>query len=295
MSSIGTGYDLTNAVFSGDGRMFQIEYATKAVENGGTAIGIKCKDGVVLAIEQELGSKLVKRNANHRIATVDRHIGMVSTGMGPDSIPLTLRARAEAKNWKRIFKLPLGTTQLANRIADFKQAYTCHSSVRPFGVVTIVAGWDPVEDPKIEAVMGVGPEKQAGGMTEEEKKDNKIGGPYLYMIEPSGECLGYFGAAAGKGRQAAKVELEKLEFDSEDFTIEQGIVEAARIMIVQGKSDKETEIELSWVGSPESKAKGRHVRLSQAETEEVLALARAKIPGEDSDSEEDDEQMADAE
>lgn len=50
----------------------------KAVENGGTAIGIRCKDGVVLALEKLVTSKLQKKEANKRIATVDRNIGVVS-------------------------------------------------------------------------------------------------------------------------------------------------------------------------------------------------------------------------
>jgi 20S proteasome subunit alpha 7 len=55
-----------------------VEYAVKAVENGGTAIGIRCKDGVVLAVEKIITSKLLKPGANKRIATVDRHVGIVS-------------------------------------------------------------------------------------------------------------------------------------------------------------------------------------------------------------------------
>lgn len=55
----------------------QVEYAVKAVENGGTAIGIRCKDGVVLAVEKIISSKLLKPGANKRIATVDRHVGIV--------------------------------------------------------------------------------------------------------------------------------------------------------------------------------------------------------------------------
>lgn len=76
-TSIGTGYDLTNSVFSPDGRNFQVEYAVKAVENGGTSIGIRCKDGVVLAVEKVISSKLLKPGANKRISTIDRHMGAV--------------------------------------------------------------------------------------------------------------------------------------------------------------------------------------------------------------------------
>ena len=95
-TSIGTGYDLQNSVFSPDGRnfqvtlitrvsrsfrtdpVFQVEYAVKAVENGGTCVGIRCKNGVVLAVEKIITSKLLKPGANKRIATVDRNVGVVS-------------------------------------------------------------------------------------------------------------------------------------------------------------------------------------------------------------------------
>ena len=50
----------------------------KAVENGGTCIGIRCKDGIVLATEKIITSKLLKAGANRRIATVDRNVGVVS-------------------------------------------------------------------------------------------------------------------------------------------------------------------------------------------------------------------------
>ena len=54
-----------------------MEYAVKAVENGGTCVGIRCKDGVVLAVEKIITSKLLKPGANKKIATVDRNVGVV--------------------------------------------------------------------------------------------------------------------------------------------------------------------------------------------------------------------------
>ena len=53
-------YDLSAAQFSPDGRIFQVEYANKAVEASGTAVGITCKDGVVLAVEKIVTSKYSK-------------------------------------------------------------------------------------------------------------------------------------------------------------------------------------------------------------------------------------------
>ena len=58
-------------------RSLQVEYASKAVEVGGTAIGIRCKDGVVLAVEKIITSKLLKPGSNKRIASIDRNFGMV--------------------------------------------------------------------------------------------------------------------------------------------------------------------------------------------------------------------------
>ena len=46
------------------------------------------------------------------------------------------------------------------------------------------------------------------------------------MIEPSGDSFGYFGAAAGKGKQVAKTEVEKL--DLENLTAREAIVKVWR-------------------------------------------------------------------
>lgn len=61
MTSIGTGYDVSASQISPDGRVFQIEYAMKAVENSGTAIALRGKDGVVFAVEKLVTSKLYEK------------------------------------------------------------------------------------------------------------------------------------------------------------------------------------------------------------------------------------------
>jgi len=58
MSSIGTGYDLAASTFSPDGRIFQVEYAAKAVESSVTVIALSSKKGVVVAVDQPIPSKL---------------------------------------------------------------------------------------------------------------------------------------------------------------------------------------------------------------------------------------------
>jgi Proteasome subunit A N-terminal signature len=42
IASSGSGYDLSASTFSPDGRIFQVEYAAKAVDQADTVMGIKC-------------------------------------------------------------------------------------------------------------------------------------------------------------------------------------------------------------------------------------------------------------
>uniref|UniRef100_A0A8C6RE48 Proteasome subunit alpha type n=1 Tax=Nannospalax galili TaxID=1026970 RepID=A0A8C6RE48_NANGA len=107
MSSINTGNDPSASTFSPDGRVFQVDYAMKAVENGSTAIGIRCKNGVVFGVEKFVLSKLYKEVA----------------GLLADACSLTDIAREDASNFRSNL----------DRVAIYVHAYTLYSAVRPFG------------------------------------------------------------------------------------------------------------------------------------------------------------------
>ncbi|ODQ82521.1 hypothetical protein BABINDRAFT_164299 [Babjeviella inositovora NRRL Y-12698] len=240
MTSIGTGYDLSNSVFSPDGRNFQVEYAMKAVENGGTSIGIKCKDGVVLAVEKIITSKLLAPGKNKRIQTIDRHVGVAYSGLLPDGRHFVNRGRDEANSFKSLYKQQIPLPGLADRLGTYVQNYTCYNSVRPFGVSAIIGGVD--ED-----------------------------GPHLYMIEPSGTYWGYTGAATGKGRQTAKSELEKL--DLQNISARDAVKEAAKIIYAahEDNKDKDFELEISWVSVSETA--GKHQLVSDQLLQEAIQYA----------------------
>ncbi|KAK4044414.1 nucleophile aminohydrolase [Parachaetomium inaequale] len=279
MTSIGTGYDLANSIFSPDGRNFQVEYAVKAVENGGTSIGIRCKDGVVLAVEKLVTSKLLKPSANKRIATVDRHLGVVYSGMIPDGRHFIDRARDEARAWRDTFKTPISTADLASRMGGYMQAYTLYQSVRPFGITAIVGGFDSTAEATVDGEVGAGPSCGAGGKV----AGKTHGGPFLYMIEPSGLYWGYYGAATGKGRQAAKAELEKLDLGGPAggpaLTLEEAVKEAARIIYVAHDDDKEFELEMTWISGLDGPTKGLHQEVPKALREEAERLAKKAQEG----------------
>ncbi|KAG4304902.1 hypothetical protein PORY_001577 [Pneumocystis oryctolagi] len=224
MTSIGTGYDLSNSTFSPDGRIFQVEYACKAVENSGIALGIKVKDGIVLAVEHLIQSKLLVPGSNKRIYTVDEHIGVAISGLNTDGKHFVNRAREEAKNWKDVYKTPILPSSLTDRMANYMQVYTLYSSIRPFGVSCIIAS---IED--------------------------NI--PKLYMIEPSGNYWGYNGIAIGKSQCEIKNEIEKLKLN--EMSLYDAVKAAISIIrsVHNESKDKEYEIEISWISLSETKGK----------------------------------------
>jgi 20S proteasome subunit alpha 2 len=63
----------------------QIEYALNAVASGSTSVGIRATDGVVIATEKKFPSPLVDDQSLHKVAMLTQHIGLVYSGVGPDS------------------------------------------------------------------------------------------------------------------------------------------------------------------------------------------------------------------
>eukprot|EP00123_Amoebidium_parasiticum_P019315 comp24511_c0_seq1/m.46760 comp24511_c0_seq1/g.46760 ORF comp24511_c0_seq1/g.46760 comp24511_c0_seq1/m.46760 type:complete len:254 (-) comp24511_c0_seq1:58-819(-) len=218
MSSIGTGYDLSATTFSPDGRVFQVEYAGKAVENSGTAIAVRCKDGVVFGVEKIILSKLYEPDSNPRNFTIDRHIGLAFSGLSADARQIVNRARSEAASYRNSYGVPIPCKILAERIAGFMQVYTLYSHIRPFGCSVLIGAFDDE-------------------------------GPQLYMVEPSGVSCGFHGCAVGKGRQAARTELEKMDLGK--VSCRDAINTLAKIIytIHDDVKDKEFELEMSWVGN----------------------------------------------
>nr|ABO47863.1 threonine endopeptidase [Alexandrium fundyense] len=220
MAGTGAGYDLSVTTFSPDGRVFQVEYAQKAVENSGTTVAICCKDGVIFAVEKFLLSKMLVQGTNKRIFPVHRHAGMSIAGFSADSRQIVARARSEAHQYKNSYNEEIPPELLAERLGLFVHAYTLYWSIRPFGCSVLL-----------------------GCVDQDTKK------PSLFCVDPAGMVFKYSGTAIGKGKQAAKTEIEKLLANgTESLTCAEALVHVAKILHkVHDEKDKDFELEASWI------------------------------------------------
>jgi 20S proteasome subunit alpha 2 len=85
-------YSFSLTTFSPSGKLVQIEYALHAVSAGATSLGIKAKNGVVIATEKKL-PPLMDETSFHKISFVTPSIGMVYSGMTPDFRVLLRKGR----------------------------------------------------------------------------------------------------------------------------------------------------------------------------------------------------------
>lgn len=166
------GYDRAITVFSPDGRLFQVEYAREAVKRGTTSIGIKCSEGIVLAVDKRTTSNLVEATSIEKIFKIDEHIGAATSGLVADARALVERARVEAQINKITYSEPIRVDSLSKKLCDMLQMYTQNGGVRPFGSALIIGG---VYD----------------GICK------------LFETDPSGALIEYKATAIGSGRSAA--------------------------------------------------------------------------------------------
>ena len=166
------GYDRAITVFSPDGRLFQVEYAREAVKRGTTSIGIKCSEGIVLAVDKRTTSNLVEATSIEKIFKIDEHIGAATSGLVADARALVERARVEAQINKITYSEPISVDSLSKKLCDMLQMYTQNGGVRPFGSALIIGG---VYD----------------------------GSCKLFETDPSGALIEYKATAIGSGRSAA--------------------------------------------------------------------------------------------
>ncbi|SCU80206.1 LADA_0B05688g1_1 [Lachancea dasiensis] len=249
-----SGYDRALSIFSPDGHIFQVEYALEAVKRGTCAVGIKGTDCVVVGCERRSTLKLQDpRITPSKISTIDSHVVLSFAGLNADSRILIEKARVEAQSHKLTLEDPVSIDYLTRYVAGVQQRYTQSGGVRPFGVSTLIAGFDP--------------------------RDTQ---PKLYQTEPSGIYSAWSAQAIGRNSKTVREFLEKNYSKEQPPASEQECVKLtvkALLEVVQTGA-KNIEITVvrphSKIGTLSSEDIGKYVDEIEQEKQQELEKKKKK-------------------
>lgn len=194
MSRGSSGYDRHITIFSPEGRLYQVEYAFKAVKAAGiTSIAVRGKDSVVFVTQKKVPDKLVDPTSITHMFKVTRYLGMLVTGQLADARSIVQKARSEAAEFRFKYGYEMPVDFLAKVLADQAQVYTQHAYMRPLGVISIIIGID------------------------EER------GPQLFKVDPAGYYVGYKATSAGQKDQEAENFLEKKFKNNPQYSFDEAV------------------------------------------------------------------------
>lgn len=232
------GYDRAITMFSPDGRLLQVEYAKKTVRQGSTAIGIVCKDGVLLVADKRIVDPLIVPEALEKTFQIDDHIGATASGILSDARVLVERAQVKAQQHKVTYDHPIDTLTIVKDISNLKQVTTQSGGLRPFGVSLLIAGVDET-------------------------------GPKLFETDPTGIFFQYRATVIGEGEPEVEEILQK-EY-KESLTIKDALKLAIRalIKVVDPKINAE-RLDCAYINITEQ----RFTKFSKAEIDTVIKEAK---------------------
>ncbi|KAF9891106.1 Proteasome subunit YC7alpha/Y8 (protease yscE subunit 7) [Aspergillus nanangensis] len=245
----GSAYDRHITIFSDQGRLYQVEYAFKAITSANiTSLGVRGKNCAVVLTQKKVADKLIDPSSVSHVFKLSSGVGCVMTGSIADARASVDRARSEAAEFRYKFGYEMPCDVLAKRLANINQVYTqrvCFVLLSDFGEGV--------------AMTLISVDSEAG--------------PQLYKSDPAGYYAGYKATASGPKQQEALNYLEKKLKNKDsaegswEEVVELGITALSNVLSVDFKKH---ELEVGIVGGPRADGKeGTDIEFRALTEEEI--------------------------
>jgi proteasome alpha subunit len=188
MSSRDMGYDRAIVMYTPDGRLLQVEYASEAVKYGSPVVAIRGKDFAVVVTRTRDSDPLL--DPIEKIHMIDENMGAAGAGFTGDINLLIDHARVHAQRHRLVFEDPVDVKSVVNTIGKFMYEFTRYGGVRPLGAALIIIGSDKA-------------------------------GKHIYQLDPRGMMLSGRAMAIGKNSDEA-LDALRMEYRP-DLTVRQAI------------------------------------------------------------------------
>eukprot|EP01057_Protomagalhaensia_wolfi_P002623 Protomagalhaensia_wolfi_Nauph_80__2622@NODE_2765_length_994_cov_983_664921_g2168_i0_p1_GENE_NODE_2765_length_994_cov_983_664921_g2168_i0NODE_2765_length_994_cov_983_664921_g2168_i0_p1_ORF_typecomplete_len253_score44_68Proteasome/PF00227_26/1_1e30Proteasome_A_N/PF10584_9/1_5e13OCC1/PF15506_6/0_1Helicase_C_3/PF13625_6/9_6e03Helicase_C_3/PF13625_6/0_12_NODE_2765_length_994_cov_983_664921_g2168_i080838 len=196
-------YDRQITIFSPEGKLFQVEYAFRAVNSSNiTVVALKGKDCAVIVGQKKVSSqalrqdKLLDPSSLSSLYHVTPNIGGAFVGLPADCRAMVFRAREKAHEFEHENAMPIPISHLAYKVANINQVFTQHAYMRLHACVGILIAIDD------EA------------------------GPSIYKFDPAGWFTGNKAAVVGTKEQEATNTFEKMLKKKVPETVDETITNA---------------------------------------------------------------------
>lgn len=219
-----------------------MEYAIAAIQNAAAAVGVQSKEGVVIAGEKKVTSKLLAPpKSSEKMYRIDDHIFAAVAGLTSDANILVNYARLAAQRYKYTYSENQPVEQLVQLLSDYKHGYTQYGGLRPFGCSFLFAGYD------------------------------RHYGFQLFQSEPSGIYSGWKATAIGSNSQSAVSSLKS------DYSADLSLEEAKKLAVKTLTKTLDTahptseRMEVSYITKDAETGELKQVALTAAEVDALIA------------------------